>query len=393
MRMRYNWQYKDWPHFTYSISDELQDRIYRYGMAASHLAGELMGVNHHIKDEALIDLMVSEAIKTSAIEGEQFDDSDLRSSIRNQLGLSIKPERVKDLRAMSLAKLMIDVRKTFSAPLSEAMLFEWHDLILSDPSVRNHISVGQWRTEPVQIVSGAFGHERVHFEAPSPEVVSQEMTRFIDWFNATDPYTGIIKMSGPIRCAIAHLYFESIHPFADGNGRIGRALSEKVLSQDLNTPVLLSLSNTIHAHKNIYYEELSFASTHDMEITRWLSYFVDVISQAQIDAEKKIAHVLQKSKFFDKYDATLNNRQRKIILKMFDAGPTGFKGGMSAKKYMTITGCSKSTATRDLSELVQRGCLKLQEGKGQSTRYALPTSVFFATKNCKNPIESMARKI
>lgn len=367
--MRYNWQHEDWPSFIYNLSDELQNLVYRYGLASSHLNGQFNQIANPIKNDGLIDLMVSEAIKTSAIEGEHFDDADVRSSIRNQLGLPLKPELVKDSRAIDLAKLMIDIRQTFKLPLSEHMLFEWHKLIISDPLSR--IPIGQWRTDPIHIVSGAIGNERVHFEAPPPQIVPQEMATFVQWFNATDPNQGSSKMSGPIRAALTHIYFESIHPFADGNGRIGRALSEKALSQDLNTPVLLSLSNTIHAKKKAYYQALSFASTGGINVTAWIEYFVDVIYQSQLDAEQKITHILQKANFFDKYDTTFDDKQRKVMKKMFDAGPAGFKGGISAKKYITITGCSKATATRDLSDLLHKGCIRQLEGKGRSIRYAL----------------------
>lgn len=369
--MRYNWQHEDWPNFTYTISDDLQNLIYRYGLLASRLSGKLSQTINETKNDAVIDLMVSEAIKTSAIEGEHFDDADVRSSIRSQLGLSTNPKRIKDEKAESLAKLMIDARQTFHAPLSEQMLFEWHKLIISDPFAQKRMPVGQWRTEIVQIVSGAIGAERIHFEAPPPESVPKEMTAFIAWFNTTNPTNGSTKISGPLRSALAHLYFESIHPFADGNGRIGRTLSEKALSQDLGSPVLLSLSNTIHAKRKKYYQELSFASTDGMDVTQWITYFVDVICLAQSDAEQKITHVLYKTNFFDKYDATFNDRQRKVIKKMFDAGPSGFKGGISARKYMTITGCSKATATRDLSDLLHKGCIKQLEGSGRSVSYVL----------------------
>ncbi len=225
---------------------------------------------------------------------------------------------MKDVRAVSLAKLMIDVRNTFQTPLSQQILFEWHDMIISDPFLRDRIPVGQWRTEPIQIVSGAIGSERVHFEAPPPEIVPKEMARFIQWFNATDPNNGSIKISGPVRSALTHLYFESIHPFADGNGRIGRALSEKALSQDLKGPALLSLSKTIHAAKKEYYKALSFASTNSMDVTSWVKYFVGVVLEAQVTvASKQIGYILKKA------------------------------------------------------ELLQQGCLQQLEAGGRSTRYEL----------------------
>lgn len=370
--MRYNWQDETWPNFIYGLSDDLQHQIYGYGKGVGRLAALFAQIDPQRQQELLIDCMVEEAIKTSAIEGEHFTDADMRAAIRIELDLSDNPEGIKDLRAPPLAKLMIDARKTFYAPLSEEMMFAWHEMILSDPAVREQMTVGNWRTESVQIVAwSSMGSRRVIFEAPPPERVPQEMEQFIRWFNDTDPNHGSIKMLGPVRAALAHLYFESIHPFSDGNGRVGRILSEKALSQDLNSPVLMSLSSTIHARRQEYYKQLSSASTDDMTVTSWIEFFTCVVLQAQEVAKQKISCVRQTENLLNKHAVDLNDRQRFIIRKMAEGGTVGFIGGMSAKKYMMMTSCSKATATRDLAVLLQKEILEQGEGCGRSAQYTL----------------------
>lgn len=221
----------------------------------------------------------------------------------------------------------------------------------------------------MQIVSGHLGRWRVHYEAPPAKNVPKEMQQFIGWFNDTAPgKTQEIKYAA-VRSAITHLYFESIHPFEDGNGRIGRVLAEKALSQSLGYPIMISLSQAIDVDKKAYYAALNKASTSN-EITAWLHYFVNLVLAAQIDVEKQINFILQKSAYFDKYQDQFNDRQLKVVKRMIEEGVIGFEGGMSAKKYMTITGTSKATATRDLQELLAMGAVK-QMGEGRSVRYEL----------------------
>ena len=363
---KYNWQYAQWPNFQYQVTQKVEELIYAYIKETSFLSGEFLHLTENYKNESLIDIMVSEAVKSSAIEGEHFDVADVRSSIRNQLGLSEKKEAIKDPRSKSLAKLMILVRQKFQEPLTVPMLFQWQDLLITDIYERRQISVGRWRTnkEPMQIVSGALGHETVHFEAPPSNQVPKEMDRFILWFNQSH------ALRGPIRAAIAHLYFESIHPFDDGNGRVGRALCEKVLSQELGRPVLLSISKVLYRRKKQYYQELEKAS-HTLEITSWIEFFVEVIYEAQLEAKESIHFVFKKAQFFERYGALLNERQLKVIKRMFEEGAEGFEGGMSQKKYVNIAQCSTSSATRDLTELVALGCFVKLERGGRSTRYDL----------------------
>ena len=362
--MAYIWQHKDWPNFTWD-SEAVDRNAYAYALEASSLVGEVKHLSEEQKSDALIDLMVSEAVKTSQIEGENFDREDVRSSIRNQLGLNATPEPVRDPRANGVAALMISVWENFAEPLTEKRLFEWQDMIIVGRYARRTLEVGTWRTnpQPMQIVSGAFGKEKVHYEAPPSSQVPAEMKRFIEWFNGSQ------DMKGAVRAGVAHLYFECIHPFSDGNGRIGRAISEIALSQELGHPALLSLSTTIENRRNEYYEALNRASRNGLDITEWLVWFTELVLDSQRQAKEQIAFVLSKARFWDRYADRLNDRQTRILNRMLREGPEGFKGGMSAQKYTKITGCSKATATRDLSELLKMGAIRKLEGGGRSTRY------------------------
>ena len=365
--MKYNWQRTDWPEFKYDVT-QIQGILFTFAEKAGHASGMLKSLPDSTQTEAIIDLMVSEAIKTSEIEGQHLSRSDVMSSIRHNLGLSTDKQQIADECARGAADLMVDVRNTYREPLSEKKLFDWQKMIL--PGARR-VSVGAWRThaEPMQIISGPVGNWTVHFEAPPSERVPAEMVRFINWFNKTTPGEKEDVRNPILRSAIAHLYFESIHPFEDGNGRIGRAISEKALSQGLGRPVLLSLSEAIEGHRKAYYQALKTAQRSN-EVTEWIMYFSKTVLEAQSMAEKSIDFVLKKTKFFDQFNEQLNKRQMKVIRRMLDEGPKGFEGGMSAKKYIAITRASKATATRDLHYLSEIGAL-MQTGGGRSIRYHL----------------------
>ncbi|MDK1020587.1 MAG: Fic family protein [Candidatus Hydrogenedentes bacterium] len=362
--MQYIWQREEWPNFTWD-TDAVDQNAYAYALEAGSLVGEVKHLSEGEKTDALIDLMVSEAVKTSQIEGENFDREDVRSSIRNQLGLNATPETVRDPKANGVAALMISVRDHFADPLSEDRLYEWQDQIIVGRYERGKMDVGKWRSnpEPMQIVSGAIGKEKVHYEAPPSSRVAAEMTRFIEWFNGSQ------NMKGAVRAGVAHLYFECIHPFSDGNGRVGRAISEIALSQELVHPALLSLSTTIQGRRQEYYDALSRASLGSLDVTEWLVWFTGLVLESQNQAKEQIAYVLSKARFWDTYADKLNERQTKILSRMFREGLDGFKGGMSAQKYTKMTNCSKATATRDLSELLKLGAIRKLEGGGRSTRY------------------------
>jgi len=360
--MRYNWQHPHWPHF-YVNFEKVAPLILAYIKESRVILGGIQHASEKDKIGAQIELITAEALKTSAIEGEYLQYEEVRSSILKHMGWT-EQRGGKDPRAEGIGELMAHLRKTYQEPLTAQTLFDWHKMLLKGQGEK--LEVGCWRTkgDPMQIVSGYVGQEKVHFEAPPSSRLPQEMEKFIEYFNNA-------QEEGPLKAAIIHLYFESIHPFQDGNGRIGRALAEKVLSQELGHPVLLSLSSEIEKNKKQYYEELNKASCGTLDVTEWAVYFCDLILRAQQGSKLQIEFILKRSLFWQEKGKDLNERQQKVLEKMFAKGAEGFKGGMSAKKYMALTHCSKATATRDLSELLEKGCLKKLEGGGRSTSYEL----------------------
>ena len=365
----YNWQQADWPNFRYDL-ELIHENLISIAEKTGLISGKLSHLTEELQTEAMINLLVEEAVKTSEIEGEYISRPDIRSSIKNKLGLNQKIIIVHDKRARGLAELLIDVRNTFKQPLTEQTLYNWHLMLLSSAPNPN-LRIACWRThqEPMQVVSGHYGSWDVHYEAPPSSIIPKEMQQFINWFNDTAPGQERSIKFAPVRAAIAHLYFESIHPFEDGNGRIGRAISEKALSQGAGYPMLISLSQTINADKKAYYSALKLASKSN-EITNWIVYFVNMVLNAHINVEQQINFILKKSVYFHKFAIKLNERQLKVIERMLKEGINGFEGGMSAKKYMTITGTSKPTATRDLQDLVAI-CAVKKSGEGRSVRYEL----------------------
>ena len=363
--MTYNWQQHDWPEFRYDLST-VEDALLTLAEKTGRTSGLLRGLKEETQTEAMVDMMVEEAIKTSEIEGEYLSRKDVMSSIRKNLGLGQPIEQVKDKRAEGAAALMIDVRNSYRESLSKEKLCEWHRMIMAGS---RGIMTGQWRSHeaPMQVISGSVGKPKVHFEAPPSSRVPNEMTRFIAWFNKTAP-GGQQEIKRPVvRSAVVHVYFVSIHPFEDGNGRIGRALSEKALSQGIGRPVLLSLSRTIEANRKQYYEALQTGQQSN-DITTWVTWFVNMSVEAQKHAEEQIEFTLKKTKFFDRFTDELNERQLKVMTRILEEGPKGFKCGLNAKKYIGITDTSKATATRDLQDLVDKGAL-VPFGGGRSTRY------------------------
>lgn len=365
--MSYNWQLPDWPEFRFDLQG-LESVLLAFADQAGRVGGLLEGLPGDLGTEALLDLMIAEAVKTSAIEGESLNPQEVMSSIRNHLGLNTEPQPVDSRLADGAGELMVCVREGFRETLSESALFSWHRMLLGGAS---RLKTGAWRTggDPMQVVSGRIDRPTVHFEAPPSDRIPAEMARFIRWFNDTSPGEPGAIHHAPVRSALAHLYFETLHPFEDGNGRIGRALAEKALSQGLGRPVLLSLSRAIEPKRKDYYEALQSAQRSN-ETTVWIHWFVGIVLQAQQDAETRIRFVLRKSRFFQRYERDLNERQLKVLRRMFEAGPEGFAGGMNARKYTALTGASKATATRDLQHLAHLGAL-VPAGGGRSTRYEL----------------------
>ncbi|MDR2449828.1 MAG: DUF4172 domain-containing protein [Prevotellaceae bacterium] len=363
--MIYNWQHKNWANFSYS-RDAINDVVIKFSELSGTMNGLLQGMDIARQQEETVRFMISEAVTTSGIEGEFISRQDVMSSIRNQLGLNASPAHIKDKRAKAVSDLLVAVRSSYNKRLAETDIKRWHKLLFEGSRT---IKAGTWRTgtSPMQVVSGATGREIVHYEAPPSARVPQEMKKFVGWYN--DYKTNANVTDALIKTSVVHLYFESIHPFEDGNGRIGRAIAEKCLAQSLRRPVLLSLSSVIEKNRKQYYAALKDAQN-SLEITGWLAYFANVILQAQTEAVKIVGFSLQKTRFFDKYKNELNVREHKVVKKMLDAGYKGFEGGITARKYMAIAKTSKATATRDLQHLSGIGVL-LAQGDGRSVHYEL----------------------
>ncbi|QQR68208.1 MAG: Fic family protein [Alphaproteobacteria bacterium] len=364
--MIWNWQQEDWPKFSYDKAslEEAEGAFLRQ-------SGILQGSYKHIGDAdktvLTVDLMSDEAYKTSEIEGEILDRASLHSSIRRHFGLDSDKGKIPPAER-GIADMMIDLYRHFADPLTHETLFDWHTRIMSGRT--NLKDIGRYRThqEPMQVVSGAIYKPKIHFEAPPSKAMTREMTRFISWFNKTAP-GGAMPLSALTRAGIAHLYFVCIHPFEDGNGRIARGLAEKALAQSLGQPSLIALSHTIQQRKKAYYDALE-RNNKDNQIDDWLAYFSKTILTAQAYTQATVDFLIEKTKLYDKVRGALNIRQEKALARIFREGIEGFKGGLSAENYITITGAPRATVTRDLRDLVEKGVL-IRTGERKSTRYWL----------------------
>lgn len=365
--MRWNWQQDDWPDFRFDAEAlaPLEARFLKQG-------GVVIGSVQHLGEEdrgvLTVEIISAEALMTSEIEGEFLDRESLQSSIRRQFGLITDHRRVGPAE-QGIAELMVDLYRTCDEQLCDTQLFRWHELLMQGR--RDIKDVGRYRTDPapMQIVSGPVHAPKVHFEAPPSGQVPQEMAAFCAWFNETGP-GGKRPLPGLARAGMAHLYFESIHPFEDGNGRIGRAISEKALAQGLGQPSLTALSVMIERRRKAYFKALEMAHA-DNEITDWLRWFAATVLEAQLHTQGWIDFLIAKTKLFDALRSAINARQEKALLRMMREGPDGFEGGLSAGNYATITGAPPATARRDLADLVARGAL-MRTGERKGTRYRLP---------------------
>ena len=363
---RWNWQQDDWPRFRFDKST-LEEREAKFLLHGGLLLGALLHIGDNDKSALTVDLISNEALKTSEIEGEYLNRESVQSSIRRNLGLDTDARRIPPAE-QGIADMMMDLYRSFAEPLTHETMFRWHGMLTAGR--RDLKNIGAYRThdEPMQIISGPIGNPKIHFEAPPSAAVEREMEGFVHWFNNTAPH-GNTSLPALTRAGIAHLYFATIHPFEDGNGRIARALAEKALSQALGQPTLIALSQTIQKNKNSYYEALN-QSSRDNEITAWLGYFADTVLQAQDTTQCMIDFLIQKTKLYDRVKSQLNERQEKALARIFHEGMDGFKGSLSAENYISITGAARATATRDLQDLVNKGGLN-RTGALKSTRYHL----------------------
>ena len=363
------WQQPDWPKFVWD-ANEISNSLAQARLAQGKLQGAAQILNADLSSEALASILIQDGITTSAIEGERLHVDAVRSSVANQLGLPNvglpKPDRAID----GLVEVLLDATQKHNHPLSLQRLCNWHAALFpTGYSGLLEIRVGQMRgAEPMRVVSGRIGHETVHFEAPPYEQLDTEMSRFIDWFNSDDSKI----LDGLIRAGVAHLWFITIHPFEDGNGRIARAITDMALAQDERlTMRLFSLSAQILAVREAYYDILESTQKGEMDITAWLKWFLTQIQNAVELAQLTVANTLNKAKFWMTHQTKpLNERQRKALNRMLDA-KDGFEGGMNTRKYMNLTKTSRATAYRELAQMVEWGCLQANEKGGRSSGYVL----------------------
>lgn len=365
--MKWNWQKPEWPNFSYQTSkiDEYEKRfLFNTGLS--------FGAYKHIGDDEkkslTVELISNEALKTSEIEGDYLNRDSLQSSICRQFGLATADQRKIPPAEQGIAEMMVDLYRNFDIDLSHVSLFAWHTMLTNGRTDLKDI--GQYRThpDPMQIVSGPIYAPHIHFQAPPSIQMLDEMECFINWFNNTSPH-GRTPLPALTRAGIAHFYFVCIHPFEDGNGRIGRALVEKALAQCLGQPTLIAISYVIEKNKKDYYAALENANRQN-EVTDWLKYFAETIMAAQEYTQNWIEFLIKKARLFDRLRAKLNPRQEKALLRLCREGPEGFTGGLSAEKYINITGAPRATATRDLQDLVSKTAL-LRMGERKHTRYYL----------------------
>lgn len=364
--MAWNWQHPLWPNFDYQ-----QGELEVYEREFLKTSGILIGAFKHIHDDEkntlIIDIISEEAIQTSEIEGEHLNRDSVQSSLKRHFGLHSENRRIPPAE-QGISEMMIDLYETFPDALTHDTIYRWHRMLTKGR--RDLTDIGRYRTfrEPMQVVSGPLHRSLVHFEAPPSGQVMQEMESFLQWFQDTAP-GGSYPLPALTRAGIAHLYFVCIHPLEDGNGRIGRAIAEKALAQSFGQPTLIALSHTIQKHKKAYYDALEH-NNKGIDITDWLVYFSKTILQAQLRTQNMINFVIEKSKLYYRSRGLLNDRQEKLLTRMFREGPDGFTGGLSVKNYLSITGASRATATRDLQDLVEKNILT-RTGELKSTRYHL----------------------
>ena len=364
--MRWNWQQPDWPNLTWNPS-----RLARAEERFLTGVGVLIGTARHLgdadRDQLIVDEMSVEAMTTSEIEGEFLNRASVQSSIQKQLGLAADKRRIAPAE-QGISELVVALYRSVNDPLSPETLFGWHRMVMRGRTDVQNIGTFRESVEPMQVVSGPTYAPRIHFAAPPSIMVPAESDSFIEWFNRTSPQ-GPEPLPALTRAGLAHLRFESIHPFEDGNGRIGRAIAEKALVQGFGQTILIALGKSILAHHRAYYDALEAANKRN-EVTDWLAWFAAIAIEAQFRSTAQVEFLIDKTKLLDRLRGTMNARQTKVILRMLEEGPEGFKGGLDARKYGTIAGSPSATTTRDLAGLVEQGAL-IRSGELKHTRYAL----------------------
>lgn len=332
------------------------------------LLGEMQSLGFGLQTEANLRTLTLDVIKSSEIEGEILDANQVRSSIAKRLGLDIAGLVPVDRDVEGVVEMMLDATQNFTTPLTDERLFGWHAALFpTGRSGMQKIVVGNWRdnekSDPMQVVSGPLGRETVHFRAPDAEVLPDEMNAFLKWFNSA------VSIDPVLKAAIAHLWFVTIHPFDDGNGRIARAITDMQLARaDNSSKRFYSMSAQIRKERNAYYAILEETQKDTIDITNWLHWFLSCFDRSLSATKETLAAVLQKARFWEKHvSLTLNQRQRLMMNKLLD----GFEGKLNSSKWAKITKSSSDTAVRDINDLIQKGILRKDEGGGRSTSYLL----------------------
>lgn len=361
----------DWPDFSWdakALTSKLADIRHRQG----RLLGKMEGLSFELKREASLRTLTSDVVKSSAIEGENLNPEEVRSSIARRLGIDIAGLIPASRDVEGIVEMMLDSTQKFSQPLTRERLFDWHAALFpTGRSGMQKITVADWRTietGPMQVVSGPVGKEKVHFEAPAAERLEKEMQTFLAWFDNSDDIDPVIK------AGIAHLWFVTIHPFDDGNGRIARAIADMALARaDGTRERFYSLSAQIETERKHYYNQLEKQQRATPDLTDWLSWFLDCLGRAVAKAETTLGNVLFKARLWDSINQRpVNERQRLIINRMLE---DGFEGFMNTSKYARLAKCSNDTALRDIQELKARGVFIQNPGRGRSTSYRLPDQI------------------
>ncbi|MFO7750715.1 MAG: Fic family protein [Desulfobacteraceae bacterium] len=369
--MKYIWQKKSWPDFAWdsnSLLRPLSDLRFNQGS----LLTKVKELGFEIQQAARSDVLVEEALKTSAIEGERLNPDAVRSSVGKRLGIqNAGLKNINDQKADGLVQILLDATDNHSRELTSKRCFAWHAALFpTGYSGMVKINVANWRDDkdgPMQVVSGPVGKRTVHFEAPPARLLETEMNNFFSWINSrTD-------MDGILRAAMAHLWFITVHPFDDGNGRIARTITDMLLARDENNPKrFYSLSSQIMAERNDYYDILHSVQTGNLDITGWMEWFLGCMNRAISNSGSLLEKIMKKARFWKSIaQIKLSERQVKVINRLLDAGPEGFEGGLKNKKYMGIAHTSRATAQRELADLVAKGILKKLPGGGRSSSYDL----------------------
>jgi len=364
----YIWELQEWPQFSWN-----RERLAEPLAAVRHKQGILIGhmgaLGFNLRQEAVLQTLTSDVLKSSEIEGEKLDAEQVRSSIARRLGIDIGALKPADRNVEGVVEMMLDATRHFNEPLTAERLFGWHaSLFPAGRSGMHKIIVSVWRddrTGPMQVVSGPIGKEHVHFEAPPASRLEKEMQGFIDWFNADPDVDPVMK------AALAHLWFVTVHPFDDGNGRIARAITDMALARSENSSQrFYSISAQIREERGAYYDILERTQKGTLDITPWMKWFLDCLGRAIDGAQTTLSAVLTKARFWESVAAVaINERQRLVLNRLLD----GFEGKLTTSKYAKLTKNSQDTALRDIQQLVEHSILVRNPGGGRSTSYTLAT--------------------